>query len=282
MQVNSIGNVNATSFGHKSHKKEKECPNCSQDNGMVSVPRPLYNKLLGMAMLAMVAGGPVAMTSCDPMHEEDLPTDIFNDQKDKPISPDTYVVPTVTAKETTVSDNLSLMLESLGISAVKVVSDIYPSDAIKEGDVIDYSYHDNYKNGDYKLKINEGLSTKDTLVFDGTGKDVVSGTINYVRHTIASTADGIVVKEQATKRWKPPSENSGWITVSTKKYISAPDGVKEYETLSNGVIVYNGKYVPKTETSVSLIHGDGSNDDLTNISVSTLHNVNTGLHDVHM
>ena len=192
------------------------------------------------------------------------------------------VVPTVVPTATpAVSDAIAGIVDSLGITA-KTSSSIGASEVIKNGDVIESSSHDNASNTDEKLTINQALSTKDALVYDGTSIDNETGNISYIRHTITQTDSGTIVKKQSTKYGKPPSENSGWNTTGIYKYVNAPDGIKEYSIASDGSEHFQCKYVPKNGTTVTIINKDGASSDLTNVSVTKLKNINTGLHDVYM
>ena len=92
MNINPMGKTNsnnAASFGHK-HKEKCDHKCESQDNSTVSIPRPLYNKLLGMAMLAMSVGGP--LTSCEPTYITPEHIIANLDKKDKADIDSTYTV----------------------------------------------------------------------------------------------------------------------------------------------------------------------------------------------
>jgi len=285
MQVNSVNNLGSTSFGNRAHKSKKDCPSCNPntDNSMVSVPRPLYNKLLGMAMLAMVAGGPVAMTSCSTMNPPENPTETTNNPKTPQTNPNTYVTgaDSIVVTTPTVSSKLTDMANFLGLN-VKSCDAFTPTDVIKNDDVIEFGYHEDAANTDYKLDINKDLTTKDTRVFDGTSIDNKSGNISYIRYEVASADGGTVVKKLSTKYGKPISENSGWNTIGTFKYVTAPDGIKEYSIKSDSSEQYVAKYVPKNGKTVSRVYENGDSQDLSNVSVTKLEHINTGLHDVYM
>jgi len=279
MQVNSVNNLGTTSFGNNVNKCKKDCPQCSPkaQTPMITIPRVVY-----AALLAAVMGGP--LTGCQPFNPPEDPIETTYNPK-TPTSPNTYIGGVdstgVVAETKSVSDKLSDMVDYLRVD-VKTASTIGASEVVKQGDVIEFGYHDDYMNTDEKLSINQELSTKDALVFDGTSKDLESGQVSYIRHTITSTDDGTVVKKQVTKLGKPPSENSGWNNLGTFKYVTAPDGIKEYTVGPDGSEYYQGKYVPKNETTVSKVFENGESFDLTNVSVTELKRLGTGLNDVHM
>lgn len=129
---------------------------------------------------------------------------------------------------------------------------------INAGDLIEFGYHDDYENVDTKLKINKNLSTKDTIIFDGTSKNLESGQVFNIRHTFAKTADGLTIKKAPLD-----DDNNGF----TYKYVSANDGVLEYRIKADGTGVYQRKYVANTETSITAVNKDGVTHDLTNISI---------------
>ena len=272
MEQKKIRNLGTISYD------TKWCNLKTVDN--VTIPRSQYNKLYGMAILAMMAGGPLAMTSCTDPYTDSL-QEVFIPKAPKSAD-STYVVPIGANAENTADDEPRVMFDYLGIPAIMTCSDVSPSEAIKEGTVIEFAYHEDVENLDYKLKINEELSTKDSLVFDGTRKDPSSGIIAYIRQTYTKTIGGSEVKYEMTKRGKPISENSGWNVVITNKYIPAPDGVKEYDVFSDGTEIYRAKNVSHSDTSVSRVLEDGYIQNITNVTLYKYHNVNTGLHDVHM
>jgi len=283
MQVNSVGSLSSTSFGRRSQTcKCQEYTPKTVDN--VTIPRPFYNKLIGMAMLAMATGGTIGtMNSCSPMNPPEI-TVPTNPQKPTTNNNNTYVTPTDSTQQTTpsVSQNLLQIAEFAGITPVGKELTITNPDAVKEGDFIQFGYHDDL-NSDYNLSINQELSTKDVKVYDGTNTNTVSGQVSYIRYTATKTADGAtVVNKQKTKQGKPISENSGWNDQGTFKYVLAADGLKEYNMSSDGTATYQCKYLPKNGTTVTKVYEDGTSVDLTNVSAFKLHNVNTGIDNVYM
>ena len=290
MQVNSVNYLGSTSFGKNLHNKKKDCPSCNPntDNSMVSVPRPLYNKLLGMAMLAMVAGGPVAMTSCDPMDEPENLTGLSLNINETPKNPNTYVVGADTASIATeiptASERFAKMFDCFGITA-KTADTIGAHEVIKNGDVIEYSYHDEDTNSDVKLKINQELTTKDALVFDEYNTNLRTGTCGHIIHTMTPTADGFIDKKATLQRWKPPAPEPAPTFPSISTYHSVFDavGVKEYKILTNGTESIQTTTIPSSETTLTVLGPDGGVlTTLTNVSVTKLKNIDTGLHDVRM
>jgi len=188
----------------------------------------------------------------------------------------------VTTEPPSVSDQVSNIVDSLGITPVDKQLTVTNPDVIKEGNLIQFGYHDDL-NSDYNLSINQELSTKDSLVYDGTNTNTVSGQVSYVRQTITTTADGAtVIKKQTTKQGKPISENSGWNDNETLKEVPAPDGVKVYKVSSDGTETYLYKEVPKNPTTVSKIYEDGTSTDLSNVSAFKLHNISTGLDNIYV
>jgi len=282
MQVNLVNNLGSTSFGKKENKCKKDCPGCNPNtnNSMVHIPTWFYRGLLATALAGPMVG---TMTSCSPMNPPTDPTETIYNPKNTATNPNTYIGGTDTTVVTTpsVSKGITDMVDYLGLK-VKTASTIGASEVIKNGDVIEFSYHDDYLNTDDKLKINQELSKKDTMVYDGTSVDNDTGALSYIRHTFTQVNQGTVVKKEITKRGKPPYENSGWSTVGTYKYVPAPDGIKEYKLASDGSEMYQGKFVPKNETSVSRVLPNGETQEHTNVSVTKLQNTDTGLHDVHM
>ncbi len=212
--------------------------------------KPLYNKLLGMAMLAMVAGGPTALTSCKPGLEPDP-------------------IPVNPVARTATQTQLIDMIGKLGLAAVTTSSSVSPTSIIRKGDVVEFGFHDDWANTDIKLKINEELCTKDKMVFDGTGKDFGTGQFSYIRYNISKSSDGgTIVQEQVTKLGKPISENSGWKDNWTFKYVPKAGGIAEYAISADGTEFYDCDIVPKTPTSVSkLFKLSGERQDFTNISI---------------
>jgi hypothetical protein len=164
-----------------------------------------------------------------------------------------------------VQKNMVNILKDLGLISV---SGATKSLSMQKGDVIQLGYHDNFYKADYKLKINEELSTKDQMVFDGTTTSTSSGQISLVRRTVTPLDSGIVVKEQVSSDEGPISENTQWDDNGTMKYVPVAGGVAEYQVMKDGSEEYNFKIVPKTPTSVSKLYSDGQlAGDLTNIFV---------------
>jgi len=85
-----------------------------------------------------------------------------------------------------------------------------------------------------------------------------------------------------TKLGKPPSENSDWNSIGTFKYVLSADGIKEYKIYSDNSEKYQVKYVPKNSTAVSKVSPNGETQYLTNVLVTKLRNVATGLQDIYM
>jgi hypothetical protein len=163
-----------------------------------------------------------------------------------------------------VQKNMVNMLKDLGLISV---SGATKSMSMQKGDVIQLGYHDNFYKEDYKLKINEDLSTKDQMVFDGNKTSTSSGQITLVRRTVTPADSGIVVKEQISYDAGPISENTQWDDAGTMKYVPVAGGVDEYRVKADGSEKFTYKYVPKTPTSVSKVSSAGLGYDLTNISV---------------
>ncbi|MEI6754609.1 MAG: hypothetical protein WCK78_15755 [Paludibacter sp.] len=253
----------------------------------LTISRSMYKRLLRLGVIALATGSPLLISGCDPKSEIKIANSLLysNDSVGKP---NTYGIATdsITTGHTSAAQTLCDIFDYLGIPAVKLASDIKVSEVIKNGDIIKFGYHDDFYNTDLQFAINEELSTKDTLVFDGTSKNSEFGTTSYRRYKYSSTADGVVVQELITKRGKPPSENTGWEDNGTLKYIPQVDGVKEYQIFDDGTERYNCKIVPKDKTTVSKIYTSSENVDYnldwSNMSLSKLNNLDTGLHDVHM
>ena len=247
---------------------------------IVLIPRSQYNKLYRLAMLAIVAGSPLAMTNCN-LYNEPIKIPVVP-QKAPKTADSTYIAPVFAVADTTASDALSLMFDYLGIPAVKTTGGLRQTEAIKEGTVIEYNYRDELMKVDYKLKINPELSTKEALVLEGTALSTRTGYLEYVRNTYTKTEGGTIVKQQVTDDGLLPSANTVWGDNGADKNILAVDGVKVYNIFEDGTESYGHKVVPKTETSVTEVAPSGGSSDITNIQVFKFHDVNTGLHNVHM
>ena len=143
---------------------------------------------------------------------------------------------------------------------------------IKKGNLIELGYHDDAYNMDYNLKINDDLSTKDKMVFDGTSKNLISGKLSYIRYTATSIVlndSAVVLQKQRTADGLPISADSKFVDDGTFKYVPIEGGVAEYRLLPDGTWRYESTYTPKTSTSVTKTYYNGQEDDLTNISVVT-------------
>ena len=147
------------------------------------------------------------MTSCNPMNPTTDITETTYNPKAPVTNPNPYIAGTDITLPT-VSSRLNEMIDFLRLD-VKTASTIVPSEVIKNGDMIEFGYHNDYLNTDDKLTINQVLSTKDSLVYDGTSVDNDTGSLSYIRHTITQTETGTVDKKEETKRGIPPSENPG-------------------------------------------------------------------------
>jgi len=270
MQISPVSYLSSTSFGSSSQKCKKDCPQCSPNahNPMITIPKSVY-----AALLAAVLGGPM-LTSCEPMNPPTDPVKNITNPKDSSsvIPVDTFVVvPSVPTAASKYSD----MIKSFGI-ATKTAA-LPASEGIKNGDVIEFGYLDG-KNL-YKLAINQELTTADTLVFDGTSKNNVTGQIVYHRHTVTPTDNGVVVNKQTS--YDPPSESTVWTAAGTYKYVQTEAGVEEYKIYSDGSEHLQFTYEPKNETTIHKRIGE-SGYDLTDVSVTELMNTDTGLHDVYL
>jgi hypothetical protein len=254
---------------------KRNCTRCT--HATIHLQRPFYITLLALAMLAMAAGG--LFSGCRPMEESPSATGITSAghlQESQPPGSGTKVPPLI-PKYLLVHEQLKNIFTVLKIPAVSQVNDSIVSPAIVTGDIIQFGYHENADNVNYILSINQQLSTTDTLVFDGTTTNTVSGQVRYIRHTITQSGDGITVNKIRTIGNKPPSENFGWTDDGTFKYVPTTDGVLEYEILPDGTDSYQAKYSPKTETSVTKTNKSGTSHDLSGISVKTLHKLNTSV-----
>jgi len=209
-------------------------------------------------------------------------TNIFTPPNKPVITP--AILPAVETETPDVSDKFANMFNSLGITA-KTAATIAPSEFVKNGDVIEYSYHDKDTNSDVKLKINQELTTKDTLVFDEYNTNLQTGTCGHIIHTITQTADGFIDKKATLQRWKPPAPEPAPTFPSISTYHSVIDtvGVKEYKILTNGTESIQTTTIPSSETTLTVLGPDGGVlTTLTNVSVTKLKNIDTGLHDVRM
>lgn len=288
MQINPIGVMNTKSVTSFGKKQDKDCPKCNNNSeDTVKISRPLYNKLLGMAMLAMVAGGPVAVTSCD---KQDDPLDEFEMIQEQNTKPKTSNDSTINfpsdipQAQLTAQQQLAKMAEVLGIEVVGKTDNTITSPDINSGDITEIEYHDVFNKQDVKIKINQDETTKDTLVFDAISKNSSTGQLIYFRHTVTPADSGFIVNTKVTKKAKPPSENTGWNDNGTCKYVPAEGGLKEYEIYPDGTKQYTAKYTfnPSNNAVTKTTPDGGFSSDLTNISMSKLKRIDTGIHEVHM
>jgi hypothetical protein len=246
MQVNSIGALNSSSSTSFKSKQE-DCPSCNnQSSSMITIPRVVY-----AALLATIIGGP--LTSCGK----------------NPTGPE---VPPITVEDTTstvIQNQLSDLIQQMNLASVVGVNS---NSLIKKGDLIGLGYHDGNYNDDINLKINDDLSTKDKMVFDGTSYYLESGKLTYIRYTATPTVlndSAVVLNKQRTLGDQPISDNSTFVDEGTFKYVPTEGGVAEYKLLPDGTWVYESTYTPKTSTSVTKTYDNGQENDLTNISVVT-------------
>jgi hypothetical protein len=172
-----------------------------------------------------------------------------------------------TVARSPVQQQILALIKSFGLASVSSSSEVDANSIIRKGDVVEFDYRDNYMNTDNKLKINEELSTKDKMVYDGTMQNTVSGQLHYIRNTITSSDGDAVVKKQMTSDDKPISSNSEFDDEGTFEYALTTGGVTENKVKSDGTKIYQAKYVPNSPTSVTRIAGLGTESDLTNITI---------------
>jgi len=258
--------------------KNDGCSECHLNLGesVVNDIQPYCKRVFRKAALAILASGALVITNCNT--PEQLGED-FTVAKVDTSSIFSERIPN--AEATSVADKLPAMLKLLGIVSTEKIVDEEMKNA-KAGDLIGFSYRDDAAGVDYNLTLNDNLTTVDTLVFDGTAMNLDSGEISYIRQDMASTDDGIIVKEMVTVDGEAISEYSKWNYNPTYRYVPTSDGIEEYQVYIDGSESYLSIYEAKGQTTVSKVYNSGASTDLTGISVLILHNIDTGLHPVHM
>jgi hypothetical protein len=245
MQINSIGDLNSITLG----SKEKDCPNCrpKSDEQIVTISGSAYNKLMRLAMIVIVAGGLITISSCGSDSDSEESVEVAN--------------------QTEVQANTINILNLLGlISTQKSASG--DTCFVKKSDMIEMGWHNGYFKNDINLKINEDLCTRTKMVYDGTSTSTEYGDVTYIRRTITSDGDdGINIKKEVTADNKPFTNNSEIVNAGTINLSPNSDWIAEYKIKSDGTEVYQGKYVQNTPTSVIFIPAEGENFYLTNIFV---------------
>jgi hypothetical protein len=212
----------------------------------LTIPRVAY-----AAILAAIIGGPLTSCGKNPTGSE-VPPIVVEDKT-----------------STVIQNQLSGLIQQMNLASVVGVNS---NSLIKKGDLIGFGYHDDAYNKDFNLKINDDLSTKDKMVFDGTGKVLKSGQVSYIRYTATSIVlndSAVVLKRQRTADGLPISADSKFVDDVTSKYVLTEGGVAEYQFLNNEPFGGICTYVPKTPNSVTKTYDNGAKEDLTNISVVT-------------
>ena len=100
----------------------------------------------------------------------------------------------------------------------------------KEGVIIEFGYHDSGQGRTYKLKINEAESTKDKLVYYGTGiRRRNTNNVTELRRTITKTENGIMVKTELK------DEVEGYVPRGTREFVqNGNNAVDEYTYNKDG------------------------------------------------
>lgn len=219
MQINSIGAMNSirsTSFG----KKEQCQSGCkSQDSSMICVPRPVYNKMLGLAMLAMVAGGPLSSCKVDPIEPPTPPVVITQDP--------------VLKMET----NIFQILGLISMTSLKSAS-------LQKGELLEFGFTDGGDGVKYDFKINAAESDKDKRVYYGTGDNFVSGGKSILRRTVSSTDNSLMVKLEA-------KADDSYYSLGTREFVpNSNNTVDEYNFMSDGTKSKIFTWSPNSLTSL--------------------------------
>lgn len=245
MKLNSIVIRNSTTL----RSKEKCGLNCEPkpDRQKATISYPVYNKLMRLAMILIVAGSPIAISSC---------------------SSDTDSEETVeVAEQTETQANMTNMAAVLGIMSVQK-STIVDTCFVKQGDIIEMGWTDGYFNEDINLEINDDLCTRTKMVYDGTRTDNDTGNTTYVRHTFSSDDDeGVNEKIEVTADGKAINKNSEFINIKNYNYVTSVDEILKYKTFSDGSERFEGTYTPNSSNSVTYTLDTGSSHDFTGIFV---------------
>jgi len=182
-------------------------------------------------MLAMATGG--VMTSCSP-NDGNEPT--------PPIPP--IVVPVDTVAQSATQKALVDMKTKLGLASVRTTDKVDAKSIIRKGDVVEFGYHDKNSDYTYKFKINESLSTKDKMVYDGAGHDNITGADDVLRRTISSTSTGLLFKDES-------ESNGEFVPDGTREYVANADGTfDEYFIKSDGTKEKGYTYSVNNPTSL--------------------------------
>ena len=249
MQVNSIGALNtikSTSFGKKENNKcSSDC--APRDKSMVTIPRVVY-----AAMLAAVLGGP--LTSCEPEDKYIEPdkTEATGNTKAGEVTTPYVVTPEELAAKapSPVSKKMySMFSETLGLKITTPINTSLHQHKMKalslqSGDVTDISLNDGSTSNNSSYKLNQASSTKDTLVYDGSFLNTISGGTGIDRKTVTANDTSLFVKSEYLSEGKYHEYKSMQYVANpdntVSEYVCQPDGTKEILSIIR----------PNTETSL--------------------------------
>jgi uncharacterized protein (TIGR02145 family) len=133
-----------------------------------------------------------------------------------------------TVKQCATQQQLVAMIKNLGLASVSSSSEVDANSVIRKGDLVEFSYYDDFAGGNYDFKINEQESDKNKMVFYGTYNDNITGATDILRRTVSATSTGLLIKEEL-------KSNGQYVSRGTKEYVVNSDGtVDEYFYKSDG------------------------------------------------
>lgn len=214
----------------------------------INIPNSKYTELIKQlkqfsVALAVVAGGAMLATSCQPAKETDIISELTYNKKI--LSP--------------VQTKLLEWTKDYGLAVIKADNFKSENTPANQG-IIEYGYHDKFWNTDKRVRLNEKLSTSDTLVFDGTVKDAKTGYIDYARDKISAYKSGLKIEKLFILNVKPntPIKESEWISTGFLRCVKDDKNqIWMYKQHREGAPEnYFGSCLPKT--SNSFIHSNSN------------------------
>ena len=182
---------------------------------MITITRPLYTKVLVIAMiLAITLCGPLVTTSCS------------SDKEDTEIPP--------ALKQAPAQKQMVSMLQNLGLIAT--TSTTRASSAVLKGDLKELSFHDVYDALNVNIIINEDESTSSQMVFYGTKKSTVDDSVDKFRYKVTSSGNVLTFKEEL-------KSGDSYVANKTYEYAANSDGsVVKKQVMPDGSKIEHGTY----------------------------------------
>lgn len=208
---------------------------------MITITRPLYTKVLVIAMiLAITLCGPLVTTSCS------------SDKEDTEIPP--------ALKQAPAQKQMVSMLQNLGLIAT--TSTTRATSVVQKGDLTEMRYYDPAKDADFVIILDEKTSSLNQMVFNSSATTRFDNYVENYRYTVTSSDNVLNVKKEKK------ADDSSYSLKDTYEFRAKSDNsVTQSEIMKSGSKVFAYKYSSDTAQTLKRTDDAGNVDILKNIAV---------------